>query len=156
MTAPLEDIAAGLAQARALWAAAVHHDPDRRFFARLLETDAYAAWVIGWAPGQGVGLHDHGGSAGAVVVVDGRLVESEVVPGAGVRHRTVGTGESFAFGAGHVHGVANFDDRPATSIHVYSPPLRAMTYFGSDDGDPAPTRIEPVTSSASHPELVRT
>ena len=46
-----------------------------RGFRRLLGTDAYDAWLIAWAPGGTLDLHDHGGSAGSVVVVEGELME---------------------------------------------------------------------------------
>ena len=32
-------------------------------------------WLLSWLPGQGTGLHDHGGSAGAFAVVRGTLHE---------------------------------------------------------------------------------
>ena len=48
---------------------------DDRGYARLLHTDAYEAWLIAWAPGGSLDLHDHGGSAGEVVVVEGELLE---------------------------------------------------------------------------------
>src|SRR5262245_34784611 len=76
--AMLADIAAGLAAAPPLWRAVVRHDPDGRRPVRLLATDRYEVWVIGWTTGQHVRLHDHGASAGAVVVAEGELVE--VVP----------------------------------------------------------------------------
>jgi Cysteine dioxygenase type I len=47
----------------------------------LLATDRYEAWVIGWMPGQRVELHDHCSSAGALAVVDGRLIELVHVDG---------------------------------------------------------------------------
>lgn len=34
-----------------------------------------------------------------------------------------------AFGPAHVHNVAHGGDGSATSIHAYSPPLMAMTYY---------------------------
>src|SRR4051794_27854599 len=61
--AMLTSIAAGLASAI---------DPDDygfaldddRGYALLLRTDAYEAWLIAWAPGGSLDLHDHGGSTG--------------------------------------------------------------------------------------------
>ena len=71
----LAAISAGLAAAPDLWRRRVRHDPERRTYSLLLATPVYDAWVLGWSPGQGIPLHDHGGSAGAVCVVEGRLVE---------------------------------------------------------------------------------
>ena len=42
-------------------------------------------------------------------------------------------GEAVAFGPGHVHDVAHGGDTSATSIHAYSPPLSAMTYYSATD-----------------------
>ena len=72
----LRDVVTGLAAAVDLWTPHVRHDPERRQFTRLLGAETYDAWLIGWWPGQGVALHDHGGSAGALCIVEGRLVES--------------------------------------------------------------------------------
>ena len=153
---PIADIAAGLAAARLLWETEVRHDPERRFFTRLLETEAYDAWLIGWWPGQGVPLHDHGGSAGAVVVVEGRLHESHLVDGAGVRTRAVAAGGRITFGSGHVHSVANVDDVPATSIHVYSPPLRTMGHYEEGADGPSVVRVEAIDGAPSHAESLPT
>ena len=57
------------------------HDPDERVRLRLLATPAYEVWLLGWTPGQSVGLHDHGDANGAFVVVDGELTETSVVAG---------------------------------------------------------------------------
>ena len=46
-----------------------------RQFARLLATQQYEAWLIAWAPADGLQLHDHGGSAGAIHVAQGRLAQ---------------------------------------------------------------------------------
>src|SRR3954454_4523947 len=50
---------------------------DRRWLK--LPTDAgWDAWLIGWPPGARTGWHDHQGSAGAFVLVQGRLTEWSV------------------------------------------------------------------------------
>src|SRR5215471_9651230 len=126
--AVLADIAAGLAAAPPLWRSVVRHDPEGRRPVRLLATDRYEVWVIGWTTGQHVRLHDHGASAGAVVVVEGELVE--VVPrigGPAAEHALGGDGPRH-LAVGTVHDVVNRAAAPATSIHVYSPPLSSMTY----------------------------
>jgi hypothetical protein len=135
----LVDLAAGVAAAEPLWRAVVRHDPVRRHPVRLLATDVYEVWVIGWTAGQGLELHDHGASAGAVAVVEGRLAElavrgdrlvrTDLVPG---RVRSIRTGV--------VHDVVNPDAAPATSVHVYSPALVAMTHYDA-------TTLRPVGTS---------
>jgi predicted metal-dependent enzyme (double-stranded beta helix superfamily) len=138
----LADIAAGFATATPLWRATVCHDPDERRPVRLVATERYEVWVIGWTTGQQVEPHDHGGSAGAFVVTEGEL--TEVVP----RHdgdpavRRVGAGELRRVDAGTVHDVLNLSPEPATSIHAYSPPLAEMTFY--DVATLAPVRTERV------------
>src|SRR5450432_3316727 len=72
----LGDVATSLAAARELWAPRVLHDPRRRFFERLVATETYDAWLVGWWPGQAIAVHDHGPSAGALIVTDGSIVET--------------------------------------------------------------------------------
>jgi hypothetical protein len=50
--------------------------PGARAWRRLTANSLYDAWLIDWGTGSGLGLHDHGGSTGAFVVVDGTLVET--------------------------------------------------------------------------------
>jgi predicted metal-dependent enzyme (double-stranded beta helix superfamily) len=138
----LADIVAGLAEATPLWSAAVRHDPDGRRPVRLIATDRYEVWVIGWTTGQHVRMHDHGGSAGAFVVTSGEL--SEVLPdGRGGRvERDLATGRLRHLAVGMVHDVVNRGAEPATSVHVYSPPLTHMTYY-DDAGAPVETEDVP-------------
>jgi len=127
--ATMLDIACGIASARDLWSQHVRHDETERRPVRLLATDAYEVWVIGWTTGQGVSLHDHGGSSGVVVVTEGRLTERA----RGGTTRQLLVGELAELGPDDVHEVFNAADEPATSVHVYSPPLAAMGYHLGDD-----------------------
>ncbi len=144
----LADIAAGIATATPLWEGLARHDPDGRKPVRLIATDRYEVWVIGWTTGQNVRMHDHGDSAGAVVVTAGRL--TEVLPdGRGGRvERTLAAGRLRHLAVGMVHDVVNRDLEPATSIHVYSPPLTHMTYY-----DDACTPVEAEAVPAERPML---
>jgi quercetin dioxygenase-like cupin family protein len=128
----LADIAAGLADARTLWQAIVRYEPDGRRPVRLLATERYEAWVIGWIDGQGVRMHDHGASAGTIVVTAGELTElvpSGVVGAGEAVERRLAPGRAWHVPVGAVHDVVNRSPEPATSIHVYSPPLTQMTYY---------------------------
>jgi quercetin dioxygenase-like cupin family protein len=127
------DIACGIAEARDLWLQHVRHDELERRPVRLLATDAYEVWVIGWTTGQGVSLHDHGGSSGVVVVTEGRLVERAQ----GAAPRRLEAGDAAVLGPDAVHEVFNAGDAPATSVHVYSPPLAAMGYHLDEHSGPA-------------------
>ena len=124
----LLDIAGGLAAAPDLWRREVHHDPVARQSTRLIETARYDVWVIGWMAGHRTTLHDHGRSAGALTVVQGRL--EETLPGG--LSRVIGGGDVVELPGGLMHDVAAVGDEPVTSIHVYSPPLTQMTCYGAD------------------------
>lgn len=111
-----------------LWRHLVRHDPERRWYERLLRTDAVEVWLIGWAPGQSTGPHDHAGATGALTVVEGALVEELYRQGdLTVSDRIVhATGGGTRFDGRHVHRVGNQGAANATSIHAYSPPDRPM------------------------------
>src|SRR4051812_13556601 len=105
-------------------------DPTERWYARLAAAHDHEAWLLTWLPGQATELHDHGGAAGAFVVVGGVLTEETVATGAG-RARLVSTslaaGSTRPFGAHHIHRIANNGTEPAVSVHVYAPALAVMT-----------------------------
>lgn len=107
---------------------------DRWYRRIYLDTD-HELWVIQWPRGAELDLHDHGGSSGAFLVLEGALTEAVVSGHLGVRRRRVGAGEGSAFGPAFVHGVSNADLSTSFSIHAYSPPLAGMTYYeASADG----------------------
>lgn len=96
-------------------------------------TDRFEAFVIAWPVGGAIELHDHGPSAGAIVVASGSLVENSVGrAGDGtlvVTSASIPTGGYVVFKSGHVHDMVNYGSEPALSVHVYSPVIRTMTYF---------------------------
>ncbi|MBV8234153.1 MAG: cysteine dioxygenase family protein [Acidimicrobiia bacterium] len=102
-------------------------EAERRHYVRLLGNEVYEAWLLDWAPGQHVGMHDHGDAAGAFFVVCGAL--REVLP---ERRRSIvdlRPGHTGVVRRGQLHDVGNVSDRPALSVHVYSPPLSTMTFY---------------------------
>jgi hypothetical protein len=115
------------------WPFAPRFDPVTRWYHRLAALAGREAWLLSWLPGQSTDLHDHGGSAGAFVVVSGELTERTVSGASGDRPRLVeaiqpaGAGRSF--GTHHIHQIINNGDRPAVSVHVYGPALRTMTRY---------------------------
>jgi rhodanese-related sulfurtransferase len=62
----------------ALWRPFLNHDPASRWHVRLTRDAEHEVWLLGWTAEQGVEMHDHGGSAGAFMVVQGQLVEDHV------------------------------------------------------------------------------
>ncbi|HWJ96723.1 MAG TPA: cysteine dioxygenase family protein [Acidimicrobiales bacterium] len=132
-------IAQGLAQAEDLWRPHVSHDPLSRTSVRLVATDAYEVWLLGWTDGQRVELHDHGGANAAFVVLEGVL--DEITLGfAGTTTKRLDPGGVGTVPAGVIHDVVNTAPEVATSLHVYSNPLRTMTYYDAD-GDPVYTEL---------------
>jgi cysteine dioxygenase type I len=96
----------------------------------LLElTDELEMWAIHWPQDSGLELHDHGGSWGALWVVEGELEEHYVGSDGAMSRRTLGPGGGAAFGPTYVHDVLNAQAAPATSVHVYSPPMASMTFY---------------------------
>lgn len=109
-----------------------------RWFTRLHGTDELDVWLISWVPNRSTELHDHGGSIGALTVVSGVLRETRW-DGAILRERQLSAGDQAAFPLGWVHDVVWTRETvtaggggPAgltLSVHAYSPPLTAMSYY---------------------------
>jgi predicted metal-dependent enzyme (double-stranded beta helix superfamily) len=140
----LADTARRLARQRTLWQGLVDFDPISRFYARLLADHDHEAWLLTWLPGQGTPWHDHGGSAGSFVVLQGVLTEEVAgyrstadlddvrrVTGPGVG---LTPGDQRTFGTRHLHRVTNAGSDPAVSLHVYGPRLTSMTNYRAVDG----------------------
>lgn len=118
---------------------------DERWYNRLYGDDELDIWLISWVPDKSTELHDHGGSLGALTVVSGALQETRW-DGQGLRSRELTAGDQAGFPLGWVHdvvwappagksvatgGLAPPVSAPVTlSVHAYSPPLTAMSYYG--------------------------
>jgi hypothetical protein len=110
---------------------------DARWFTRLHADDELDVWLISWVPGHTTELHDHGGSLGALTVLSGALHEYRW-DGEQLRRRRLDAGDQAAFPLGWVHDVVGTPTLadPATttlSVHAYSPPLTAMSYYEVTD-----------------------
>ncbi len=108
-----------------------------RWFTRLHGDDELDVWLISWVPDRSTELHDHGGSLGALTVVSGALRETRW-DGRELRRRHFTAGDQAAFPLGWVHDVVWAPQRensgpitiaPTVSVHAYSPPLTAMSYY---------------------------
>ncbi|BCL17135.1 cysteine dioxygenase [Micromonospora sagamiensis] len=133
MDHPYEPDLLAVARRHAVPSLPVRFDPAQRWYARLASGPDHEVWLLTWLPGQGTDLHDHGGSAGAFLVVSGALTE-EVVAGGQLRPHLLAAGVGRRFGPRHVHRVTNRGDRPAVSLHVYRPALHRMTRYHLTDG----------------------
>jgi predicted metal-dependent enzyme (double-stranded beta helix superfamily) len=124
-------LARSLAAREDLWAAHVQFAHDERHAVRVAVAPDFEAWLLTWLPGQSTGLHDHGGSPGALVVLRGTLDEAVLAPPRGpapaaLVHRALERGRARVFGPHHVHKVLNTGAEPAVSLHVYAPALETM------------------------------
>jgi hypothetical protein len=129
--ARLARLALAIARRSDVWRPVVRHDPELRWHARLANLGDVEIWLLGWTHEQQVELHDHGGSCGAFAVAEGELCEdftARDVPGP-LRHAVCPAGSVRAFGPERVHHVSNRAGAPATSVHVYAPPLSAMHFY---------------------------
>jgi rhodanese-related sulfurtransferase len=130
----LRAVTSGLAACRSLWADLVIRDPDVRWYLPLHRSNSCDVWLLAWERGQDTDWHDHGGSSGSFAVAEGCLVEQYRAPGGRrIARRRLPACEAVAFGPAHVHDVAHGGGGPARSIHAYSPPLMAMTYYGATE-----------------------
>ncbi|EOM78256.1 cysteine dioxygenase [Rhodococcus rhodnii] len=108
---------------------------DERWAIRIHESDDVDVWLISWVPDKSTELHDHAGSLGALTVVTGSLSEFRW-SGDRLEHRVIPAGAGAGFPFGWVHDVTlapqpPTDDpvAPTLSVHAYSPPLTAMSYY---------------------------
>ncbi len=132
--AQLRAVTSGLAARRSLWADLVVRDPDVRWYLPLHRSNSCDVWLLAWERGQDTDWHDHGGSSGSFAVAEGCLLEQYRTPdGRRIARRSLQASQAVAFGPAHVHDVAHDGSGPATSIHAYSPPLMAMTYYTATD-----------------------
>jgi Cysteine dioxygenase type I len=145
--AQLAAVADRVADAAGRWRPIVRHHPLRRWRTRLLRTDSVEVWLLGWAPGQSVEAHDHGGATGAFTVVDGTLVEDCLDPTIWTtgRRTTFPAGSRSAFGPEHVHVLGNRGTEPASSVHACSPPGLPVRFAGSG----APARVALAVAGAA-------
>jgi quercetin dioxygenase-like cupin family protein len=101
--------------------------------ARVFQSTDYDVWLLRWPPDTRVTPHDHGDSAGAFMVVQGELMELRW-HGSAPACRLVTAGETVSIERGVVHDVVATKE-VAYSLHAYSPPLEAMSFYEV----PAPT-----------------
>ncbi|HVW79543.1 MAG TPA: cysteine dioxygenase family protein [Mycobacteriales bacterium] len=119
-----------LADRASQWRSLARFDASGRWWRRLQGNDCADIWLLTWLTGQGTELHDHGGSSGAFLVVQGALTEVRAMPEALETRTTVVTaGKSVAISPTTVHDVYNAGPAAAVSLHAYSPPLSEMSFY---------------------------
>jgi len=110
------------------------------------------AWLNVMPERRDTGYHDHDGSAVGVYVIGGS-VTNEGLPISGPRrvHR-YGPGDGFSFPGSGIHRMDH--DAGSITIHVYSPPLRAIGYYEVIDGLLQRTPGPPDEASPESPRLL--
>jgi hypothetical protein len=99
----------------------------------LWRNESSEAWLNLWWQPRDTGYHDHDGSCVGVYVIDGRARNEALVIGEPRRVRDYRAGDSFAFPGSGIHRMEH--EPGAITVHVYSPPLRAVGHYELQDGE---------------------
>ena len=118
----LQELVTAVAADPDRWAHHVGFDDDERVYVSLHRDAHVDVWLLCWTPENDTGWHDHDVSAGAVAVVEGALVESNLTLVHGAREQTFVAGEVFSFDPDHIHRL-NGAVQGSVSVHAYSRPL---------------------------------
>ena len=129
----LESVVRAWAADPAAWRHLVYFDEPRVRIPLYAGVD-YEVRLLTWLPGQGSGLHDHGGSAGCMLVVEGSLWESVADDDGFLHESRVDAGTASSFRDDIVHTVHNRGLVGAVSIHAYRPALTEMQRYHVVDG----------------------
>jgi hypothetical protein len=128
----LKDLVEAIARQPERWRQLVGFDDDERVYASLYRDAHVDIWLLCWTPANDTGWHDHDISAGAVAVVAGELVESNLLVGLPSLETRVPAGRSFSFQSDHIHRLQGAEPG-SVSIHAYSPPLWRMGQYAVGD-----------------------
>ena len=110
------------------------------------------AWLNVMPDPRDTGYHDHDGSAVGVYVLRGSVTNEGLPVGGPRRVHRYGPGESFSFPGSGIHRMDH--DAGAITVHVYSPPLRAIGYYEVVDGLLQRTPGPPDEASPQSPRLL--
>lgn len=137
----LEEVVRAAAAQHHRWEPLVRYtDPRLRL---LLETrDDMELRLLTWAPGQGTGFHDHGGSSGAFMVVRGSITETIVEGSTAFTASRLDEGQVSSWVDDVVHDMTNTFADGAVTIHAYRPVLKRLTRFEVVDG-----RLRPLVTT---------
>ena len=133
-------------------------DPDALAQARagasvVLWADEHSvSWLNAMPERRDTGYHDHDGSAVGVYVIEGSVTNEGLPIGAPRRVHRYGPGDSFSFPGSGIHRMDH--DAGAVTVHVYSPPLRAIGYYEVVDGLLQRTPGPPDEASPESPLLL--
>jgi hypothetical protein len=118
----------------------------------LWEDEDAIAWLNVAHDPRDTGFHDHDGSAVGVHVVAGSVTNEGLPAGGARRVRRYRAGDSFWVPGSGIHRMSH--DPGAVTVHVYSPPLRAIGYYEVVDGLLQRTLGPPDEPSPESPRLL--
>jgi Cysteine dioxygenase type I len=98
----------------------------------LWRTPHSEAWLNTWWEARDTGFHDHDGSRVGVHVLAGRAANEALTVGVPRQVGWYGPGEGFSFIGAGIHRMDHAAG--AVTIHVYSPPIRAIGHYELFDG----------------------
>jgi hypothetical protein len=90
------------------------------------------AWLNLWWQPRDTGYHDHTGSCVGVYVIEGRAWNEPLTVGEPPEAFEYGPGEMFCFPGEGIHRMDH--QAGAITIHVYSPPIRAIGHYDLHHG----------------------
>ena len=110
------------------------------------------AWLEVAFERRDTGFHDHDGSAVGVYVIAGSVTNEGLPIGEAPRVRQYEAGQSFWIPGTGIHRMDH--ETGAVTVHVYSPPLRAIGYYELVDGLLQRTPGPPDDPSPESPRLL--
>ena len=118
----------------------------------LWRSESSEAWLNLWWRARDTGYHDHDGSCVGVYVIEGIARNEPLVFGQPRRVREYKAGDQFAFPGTGIHRMEH--ESGAVTIHVYSPPIRAIGHYEVQDGELRRRPGSPDEPSVSSPGLL--
>src|SRR5579863_1977508 len=118
----------------------------------LWHDDHSVSWLNVMPERRDTGYHDHDGSAVGVYVIEGSVTNEGLPIGGPRRVRRYGPGDSFSFPGCGIHRMDH--EAGSVTIHVYSPPLRAIGYYEVVAGLLQRTPGSPDEASPESPRLL--
>ncbi len=110
------------------------------------------SWLNVMPERRDTGYHDHDGSAVGVYVIEGSVTNEGLPIGGPRRVHRYGPGDSFSFPGSGIHRMDH--DPGSVTIHVYSPPLRAIGSYEVVEGLLQRTPGAPDEASPESPRLL--
>jgi hypothetical protein len=106
---------------------------DEGSFTLLWRTTHSEGWLNVWPEAREAGFHDHDGSSVGVHVIEGTASNDGISLDGNPTVRRFAAGDSFSLGPDRIHRMIH--DAGSTTVHVYSPPLRAIGDYAVVGGE---------------------